>query len=416
MKILHVPNAYFPVIGGAENICRRFSEILASQGHEVHVVTTDVGAVQAYYEFGVRRVERADETIGGVTVTRLPFSNSFYQMGGWVERKLRPEWLSTRLTRRIMQVLHRRLAETITRKIAHIRPDVVMTMPHLVANVQAVLTARQRMSFPLVMVPMLHEHDPNWHVGAMSAALRATDAVVALTGYEKERLATAYGVPRDRIFMASVGVDIDEMAPPLATRPERIIFLGRKVRSKGIAELIDAMRLVWAVMPRVELWLAGVRVSETSEIDRQIAELPLEWRKRVKDVGAISDVDKADFLRSALCLVLPSKIESFGMVILEAWAHATPVVGWDLPVFRAIVDHGRTGLLADPCGGTRALGEAILQILQNPKAAAQMGETGQRQAASAYSWKSVAAAYLKAYEYAARREETARLQQSRKEC
>jgi hypothetical protein len=35
MKILHVPNAYFPVIGGAENNCRRFSEILASQGHEV---------------------------------------------------------------------------------------------------------------------------------------------------------------------------------------------------------------------------------------------------------------------------------------------------------------------------------------------------------------------------------------------
>jgi hypothetical protein len=46
MKILHVPNAYFPVIGGSENNCRRFSEILTSQGHDVHVVTTLLAPVR----------------------------------------------------------------------------------------------------------------------------------------------------------------------------------------------------------------------------------------------------------------------------------------------------------------------------------------------------------------------------------
>src|SRR5262245_46569281 len=120
MKILHVPNAYFPVIGGTENNCRAFSEILASQGHDVHVVTTDVGAVQAYYEFGIPRVERADEIIGGVAVTRLPFSDSLYQVGGWIDGKLRPRWLGRRLAWRIMLILRRRLADMLTKKIVQI--------------------------------------------------------------------------------------------------------------------------------------------------------------------------------------------------------------------------------------------------------------------------------------------------------
>src|SRR5262249_33514916 len=149
----------------------RFSEILACQGHEVYVVTTDVGAVQAYDEFGIPRVERADEIIGGVAVTRVPFSASLYQLGGWLG-KCPPKWLSARLAGRMWPLLHQRLVDMITTQITKIRPDIVMTMPHLVANVQAVLTARRRVSFPLVMVPMLHEHDPKWDPAAMRDALR----------------------------------------------------------------------------------------------------------------------------------------------------------------------------------------------------------------------------------------------------
>jgi len=58
-------------------------EVLAAQGHEVHVLTTDVGAVQAYYEFGFDRVAHADQTISGVPVKRLKFSGALYRAGGW---------------------------------------------------------------------------------------------------------------------------------------------------------------------------------------------------------------------------------------------------------------------------------------------------------------------------------------------
>ena len=49
MRIVHIPHAYHPVIGGAETICKRVSEMLVGRGHDIQVVTTNVGGVQAYY-------------------------------------------------------------------------------------------------------------------------------------------------------------------------------------------------------------------------------------------------------------------------------------------------------------------------------------------------------------------------------
>jgi glycosyltransferase involved in cell wall biosynthesis len=83
----------------------------------------------------------------------------------------------------------------------------------------------------------------------------------------------------------------------LAERPKRIVFMGRKAKSKGVGDLIDAMQLVWSEMPDAELRIAGVRLPETAEVDRQIAALPDAWRHQVKDVGTIFEAEKSEFFR-----------------------------------------------------------------------------------------------------------------------
>lgn len=391
------------MVGGAEINCKRVSERLASLGHDVHVVTTNVGGVQGYYQFGVPRVGPASEVISGVSVTRLPYSGRAYDFAGWTNGQDWPARLGQRVAGRIASALRQRLAGMVAQQIAAIRPDVVMTMPHLVVNVGAVLAAKRRVEFPLVMVPMLHEHDPNWDVEGMARALKAADAVIAMTAHEAERLVAAYGVTRESVFLAAVGVDTQPELPSQTERAERVIFLGRKVASKGIADLIDAMRIVWRERPRAELCLAEVRTPETEAIDRRIAALPERWRARVKDFGTLPDESKGEFLQSARCLALPSKTESFGMVILEAWAHGTPVVAWDLPVFRSIVDEGVNGLLVDPSGGKEALAQAIVRLLQAPGVAAHMGKAGYNTARRSYRWSHVAEQYLEAYRFAVSR-------------
>lgn len=199
-----------------------------------------------------------------------------------------------------------------------------------------------------------------------------------------------------------MGIDVAPLSHAASASPERVLFLGRKARSKGIGDLIEAMRIVWRKRPQAELVIAGVRLPETKEIDAQIAALPASNRSRIIEYGTVQGEQKDDLLRSARCLVLPSKNESFGMVILDGWAHAKPVVTWDLPVFRSIVEDGVTGLLANPGGGPAAFAEAILYILENPEVAAHMGTSGYNVAGSTYSWANVAAAYLDAYRYAVR--------------
>jgi glycosyltransferase involved in cell wall biosynthesis len=275
-----------------------------------------------------------------------------------------------------------------------------MTMPHLVANVQAVLTARSRLNFSLVMVPLLHENDPRWNISQMAAALTRADAVVALTSHEVDRLSASYGVPRRKIFLAPEGIDLPPTAPVQAERRKRIVFIGRQAKSKGILDLIEAMRLVWPNHPDAELVIAGARVPESAEIDARIGALSAFDRGRIVHLGQVSEEEKEDLLRSARCAVLPSKIESFCFLALEAWAHARPVVTWDLPVSRSTVDDGLNGLLADPRRASPALAEALLRILENPNEADRMGMSGYEAAKSQYSWASVASVYLDAYRHA----------------
>jgi glycosyltransferase involved in cell wall biosynthesis len=402
LRILHVPHAYHPVVGGAELICKRVSEILVTKGHEVAVLTTDVGAVQAYYEYGVPRVADAAATVEGVPVKRLEFSDAFYRAGGWADSHMRPRWIGRRFAGRMWRYLNRRLDRSITEEIRQWHPDVVMTMPHLVTNVRSVVAARLQLGFPLVMVPMLHEQDPHIDIPGTTKGLSAADAVIALTNHEAHRLAESYGVARQKIFMASVGIDMASICLPEMDRQKRVVFLGRQVKSKGIGDLIEAMQHIWPDHSDAELVIAGIRLPESAEVDRQITALPELWRDRVRNFGRISEAEKAELLRSASCLVLPSKAESFGMVVLDAWTQETPTVTWDLPVFRDIVDHGNDGLLVDPNGGAVALAKAIERLLSAPNEAKRMGRAGRRKAAASYSWASVAAVYLDACDYAVR--------------
>ena len=88
------------------------------------------------------------------------------------------------------------------------------------------------------------------------------------------------------------------------------------------------------------------------------------------------------------------------MVILDAWMHRTPVVVWDLPLFRSIVDHGVNGLLAEDTGPA-SFARAIIQLLKDPLMAGRLGEAGREKALKRFSWEAVASGYLQAYEHAA---------------
>src|SRR5713101_7439618 len=93
MRILHFPHAYSPAVGGAELLCKRVSEELMAAGHDVHVVTTNVAGVEAYYQYGAKSVASGLDRVDGISVERVEYCNALYygfsHLARWIPKRAR---------------------------------------------------------------------------------------------------------------------------------------------------------------------------------------------------------------------------------------------------------------------------------------------------------------------------------------
>jgi glycosyltransferase involved in cell wall biosynthesis len=84
------------------------------------------------------------------------------------------------------------------------------------------------------------------------------------------------------------------------------------------------------------------------------------------------------------CTAVPSRIEPFGLVALEAQGVGVPVVGFTKSGVAEIVVDGVTGRLV-PHGDLAAMKDALLNIIRDPHTAAAMGDAAQRRARETFS-------------------------------
>jgi glycosyltransferase involved in cell wall biosynthesis len=101
----------------------------------------------------------------------------------------------------------------------------------------------------------------------------------------------------------------------------------------------------------------------------------------------------ADILNAADILVVPSLVDSFPWVVLEAMALGKPIVASDLGGIREIVLPGRTGLLAQP-GNSVQLAQALASLINAPETRKKMGALGKERVRKKFT----EAQYLKKFE------------------
>jgi phosphatidylinositol alpha-mannosyltransferase len=191
------------------------------------------------------------------------------------------------------------------------------------------------------------------------------------------------------------GVRVDHYAgaEPLREWPGPSIgFLGRMDEPrKGLPVLLDAFVAIRARIPDAHLVLIG-----PGDPDDVLADVPADLRGAVTCLGRVDEVEKARALASLDVYVAPNTGgESFGIVLLEAMAAGTPVVASDLDAFARVLDGGRCGVLF-PVGEPGALADAVVGLLADPGARADLAAAGERRVA-AYDWHRVAADLLDVY-------------------
>ena len=124
--------------------------------------------------------------------------------------------------------------------------------------------------------------------------------------------------------------EVDEQAP--------LMFLGRIEEVKGTHTAVKA-----ALATNSKLLIAGnIEPEHQSYYEEQVK--PFVDGSQIKYLGTINDVQKNQFLGQAKALLFPIKWdEPFGMVMVEAMACGTPVIGYTIGAVPEVIDEGVTG-------------------------------------------------------------------------
>lgn len=202
----------------------------------------------------------------------------------------------------------------------------------------------------------------------------------------------------DATRFASAAPEIDKRAPTVLTGG------GIKPR-KGTLQLVEAMAVVRESLPEAQCVILG-DPGESSDytrlVRRRIAELGLG--DAVKIAGFVDEAIMRGWLAAADVVALPAMndgmfFEGFGLVLLEAGASGTAVVGTDTcGVADAIID-GETGLVVSQSNVADELPRALIRLLGDADYAAKLGAAGRRYAQT-QTWQAVAEQVSKLYQAA----------------
>ena len=403
MRVLHTNAAYWPFVGGAETYLQAMSERLARDGYEVVVATTDATSVQSFWDPHQPRLPDGKSTLKGVRVVRsrvrhLPFSPwSFYLMR-------RAATVIGRLPAAISGPVLDRLAPlmpgvpSLERTLERLRPGFDLVHGVNVALEWPMLAGwryARRHGLPFVVTPFLHTGGPKvqpfYTMPHQLAALRDADRVIVQTGIERRVLA-GLGVPEERIVRLGMGVDLDVTRGGDGARFRAqhgidgpvITFMGVLTDDKGIVHLLDAMQRLWGDGSDATLVIAG-RPMTPSTFERAYRHLPETHRVRALRLGQASGALKQDMLAATDVFVLPSRVDSFGIVYLEAWAYRVPVIGCRAGGVPDVIDDGHDGLLVD-YGDPAGLAAAIAALLADPARRRAVGERGRAKVEAHYTW------------------------------
>ncbi len=198
------------------------------------------------------------------------------------------------------------------------------------------------------------------------AVLSAAASVVTTSAWARRALLELYSLPGDRVHVAEPGVDSAELAQGTATAGA-LLSVAAVVPGKGHDLLLDALAtlagLRWQCLcvgslERDPMFVGGLR--------RRVVAGGMEGRVRFS--GPQAGAELADSYRAADVLVLPSRAETYGMVVTEALARGLPVVAADVGGVPEALGYGADGIqpgLLVPPGDAAALGDALRAWLED---------------------------------------------------
>lgn len=396
MRIAHFVQRYPPALGGAEAWFARLSRHLAAADNAVTVCTTTALELQAFWSLRASCLPAGTTWEDGVEVRRYPL----WRFPGrrWLLKPL--SLLPFRRWQCLTQPCNP-IAWRMWRDAG--RAERPFNLVHATAfpygwPIACGLRLARRLGVPFILTPFLHLGDADEPGNRQRRAylappfrflLHSADCIFVQTELERRTL-RELGVPDRRLVLLGMGVDAREctggdrwrVRQEWGVDPDEVVIghLANLSEEKGTVDLLHAAARAWAGGPRFRVVLAGPAMPN---FERYWAHYPLA--RQVRRLGVLTEERKRDFYAGIDVFALPSRSDSFGLVLLEAWANGVPNIAYRAGGPAEVIRHEEDGLLVR-CGDREELAAAILRLADDDELRQQLGEAGQVRTRREFIW------------------------------
>lgn len=341
---------------GAEFHAENHGKLFAEKGNSVYIMTKKS-----------HLLTRGRETLNGLDVVRLhaPFR--------WLESTLR---LST----------------------THKNTDAfyILGLPQFaVWIIKAAKRQHKPTTLVLTSVVEIFDKNENWR----NRVFAQCDNFIAISQEIADGLVNKTGIDRSRVHVIPQGIDAKKRFYPaepkekvalrkeLGLSPEKLVvlFCARVAPNKGIRVMLDAWRIIHKERPDAQLLVVGggltTLLKEIKKVSRTEAD---------NTIFVTGEVEKPDnYYRMSDLYFFPSEFEGLPTTLMEAMGCGLPSVASDIGGCRDLVQHGKTGYLADKHDAA-GFAAHILRLLNDPALRKTMGEAARKRAVTELDYQVIA--------------------------
>lgn len=367
--------------GGAERHAGALVANLISRGHEAELFTTC--ARDPFHDWGENYYPAGLQTVADLPVRRFPVRKRNRDLYNRVHGKMLAGGRLAYVEE--LQWHHETInSDEMLQYIAeHGDEYVFIFLAYLYGTTYWGMQVRSDRSF---LMPCLHD-EPYAYMQTVKDMLNAAAGALFLSEPEMLLAQRITGIAPDRSHVAGGGVgtdaagDAERARLKFGVKDPYLLYVGRKVAGKNVKFILDCFDAYKQHNPgSLKLVLAGT--GDLAEFAPDIARHP-----DIVDLGSVEEQDKYDLIKGSIALCQPSLMESFSIVLMEAWLMETPVL-----VHR---DGQVTSHHCEVSGGGFVIGDhtdfeqSVERLLRQKDLRAELGRKGRQYVVEKCGWDNV---------------------------